>query len=182
MKRAPIKKLPAASEIKSIFDYDPVSGEMRWKRRPETGRGAKIFNKRFAGKCVGWIDVGSGGYLRVEWLGATWFVHRIIWKLVTGEDAPEFIDHEDRNVVNNRWKNLRCASHAQNMWNAKLFHNNKSGHKGVSFIQAHRKWRAAISVNGRKKHLGYFETADEAGAAVAFAWTLDRDAKFVRAA
>ena len=40
--------------------------------------------------------------------------------------------------------------------------NNKSGYKGISFNKPANKYQATIRINGNLKHLGYFETAEEA--------------------
>jgi hypothetical protein len=58
---------------------------------------------------------------------------------------------------------------------------NTSGYRGVSFIKAHGKWRAAISVDGKKKHIGYFSTAEEAHRAFLAASFNIRDAEFMKA-
>jgi hypothetical protein len=101
--------------------------------------------------------------------------------MVTGNDPVGYIDHIDGDKLNNSWSNLRDVTHEQNMWNAKLFHNNTSGYRGVSFIRSHGRWRAAISVNGKKKHLGYFESAELAHAAFVDASQVGRD-EFARVA
>lgn len=45
----------------------------------------------------------------------------------------------------------------------KTQHNNTSGHKGVTFNKSAGKWQAKIGDGaGRSKHLGYFDTMDEA--------------------
>ncbi|MEZ0081757.1 hypothetical protein ABIF72_004231 [Bradyrhizobium japonicum] len=114
---------------------------------PETGKLVRKF--RSGEKEAGFL---SGDYLRVSINHKIYLVHRLVWKMVTGEEPVGYIDHIDGNRFNNAWANLRDVTHDQNMWNAKLFHNNTSGYRGVSFIQSHGMWRAAISVNGKKKH------------------------------
>lgn len=42
---------------------------------------------------------------------------------------------------------------------------NSSGYKGVSFFIRKRKWRAAVWVNGKNKHLGWFNTPEAAALA-----------------
>ncbi len=46
-----------------------------------------------------------------------------------------------------------------------MLRNNTSGYKGVSYHKKSQKWQAAIQVDGRKKHLGVFATAEDAGRA-----------------
>ncbi|MCZ3125853.1 AP2 domain-containing protein, partial [Acinetobacter baumannii] len=49
-----------------------------------------------------------------------------------------------------------------NQANAKMRHDNASGVKGVSWHKAKGKWRATITHNGKSKHLGLFDSLDEA--------------------
>jgi len=166
MKRAPIKQLPFNREqLERKFSYNPATGKLI--RKFNTGE-----------KEAGFL---SGDYLRISLKGKLYLMHRVIWKLVTGEEPEGYIDHIDGNRFNNAWSNLRDVTHDKNMWNAKLFHNNRSGYRGVSFIQQHQKWRAAISVDGRKHHLGYFSTAEDAHIAFAEATSRMRD-EFARVA
>ncbi len=48
------------------------------------------------------------------------------------------------------------------MQNQATYKNNVSGYPGVSFYSANSKWRSAIGYKGLKKHLGYFDTPEEA--------------------
>lgn len=174
MQRPPIRPLPDG--VEKLFSYCPETGRVAWKRRE--GLAHKFFNTRFAGKTVG---TAHDGYLRVSCAGSSYYLQRIVWKIVTGREPDGYIDHIDGNGCNNAWKNLRDVTHNQNMWNAKLFHNNTSGYRGVSFINSHGKWRAAISVNGKKRHLGYFESPELAHAAFSDATFKMRD-EFARVA
>ena len=51
------------------------------------------------------------------------------------------------------------------MRNIKMFNTNTSGVTGVSWVKARGKWMAMISVEGRNKNLGYFQSIDDAKAA-----------------
>lgn len=175
MKRAPVKGLPSQDELLRAFRYDEMSGKIFRRHR----EGNSWFNSRFADSEAGYE--ADDGYIKIKYGGATYLAQRIIWKMMTGEDPKGSVDHIDGVKKNNLWENLRDATHDQNMWNTKLFHNNTSGYRGVSFIRAHGKWRAAISVGAKKKHLGYFETAEEAHAAFCDAVNGHRD-EFARVA
>lgn len=174
MKRPPVR--PSPENVRDVFDYEASTGLLKWKYRE--GSEHKFFNTRFAGNVVG---TDHGDYLTVHYLGANYYLHRIVWKIMTGRDPNGYVDHIDGDGRNNRWENLRDVSHNQNMWNAKLFHNNTSGYRGVSFIKSHQKWRAAISVSGKKRHLGYFRTPELAHAAFKDATSKMRD-EFARVA
>lgn len=174
MKRAPIRKLPDRDLLDCLLSYDPQTGILVWKERRPENRAAKAFNARFAGKPAGTISVGrddgSNRYLvigmRPEGRYQQYQAHRLIWKMMTGNDPPEFIDHVDGNCLNNMWENLRAASNGQNIQNAKRRRDNKSGVKGVCWDAAQKKWRAYISIGVKQRKLGRFDRLADAVAAV----------------
>jgi hypothetical protein len=84
-------------------------------------------------------------------------------RLIMGEPLPGMIvDHINRDRLDNRKANLRICGLRENNRNTGISPKNTSGYKGVSFIPKNRKWRAYIHIEGRQKHLGIFETAEEA--------------------
>jgi hypothetical protein len=86
-------------------------------------------------------------------------MHRLIMG-VTARHVP--IDHHDRNGLNNVRENLRVATHAQNLWNARRSCRNTSGFKGVSFDSRTKSYAARCQIEGKNRHLGRFKTALEA--------------------
>lgn len=76
------------------------------------------------------------------------------------------IDHVDRNGLNNQRDNLRKCTSLQNNYNSLRIKNKTSIFKGVSWNKYHNKWKAQISVNGKRKHIGYFD--NDLDAAVAY--------------
>lgn len=91
------------------------------------------------------------------------YLHRLIIK---NWDSSIKIDHRDRNIFNNQIINLRVCNGAENGQNRKLNTNNKSGYKGVTYDNWHRKWQSGIRVNGKLINLGRFK--DKILAAVAY--------------
>ena len=79
-------------------------------------------------------------------------LHRIILQ----PSADSFVDHINGHRWDNRKRNLRIATPAQNAQNHKLSQANTSGYKGVSFEKRRHKYEAYIHVNNKKRHLGYF--------------------------
>ncbi len=78
------------------------------------------------------------------------------------------VDHKNGDGLDNRKKNLRVCTQAQNIANQKVRSDNLSGYKGVSFFKYGkriRRWVAKITVNYSQKHLGYFYTEKEAAIA-----------------
>jgi len=77
-----------------------------------------------------------------------------------------FVDHVNRNGLDNRRSNLRPATAAQNQMNRGIPRNNTTGFKGVYRDRLNRlKWRARIQADGRRIGLGTFATPLEAALA-----------------
>ena len=74
-------------------------------------------------------------------------------------------DHIDRDTLNNKQRNLRLVTHRENMKNKRIPANNTSGIKGVCWHKRMGCWIAQYKLNGKIKHLGYFEDLDKAAGA-----------------
>ena len=72
------------------------------------------------------------------------------------------IDHVDRDKTNNNLLNLRFCSRSENVSNQGIRRDNTSGYKGVTFKEKPQKWVARVTLNGKRKHLGDFNTKNEA--------------------
>ena len=144
--------------ICEMFNYDPATGLLTW-RAPASNRAA-------IGGEAGWFQ--KPGYRYVGIAGKKFLVHRVIWLYVTGKWPAAQIDHRDTNRINNRWNNLREATHSQNEMNKGMrggLRRNKAGVKGVYYDARRNKWAAEIRAAGVRHHLGRFPT--KAAAAMA---------------
>jgi len=74
------------------------------------------------------------------------------------------IDHKDGNGLNNQKENLRACTHSQNQMNMRPI-GGSSKYKGVCWYKRYKKWRSQIRVNGKKIHLGYFDSEEDAAGA-----------------
>ena len=149
------KPLPTIARLREVFDYDPTTGALTWKAKTHPcSHGIKI------GAVAGTLD--SSGHRQVELDRGVHMAHRVIWAFVTGAWPAVQIDHRNGVPEDNRLCNLREATHRQNHQNRG---NNTSGFAGVSFNKRARKWRAYRCVNYKVKHLGHFDTPEEASAA-----------------
>jgi hypothetical protein len=61
--------------------------------------------------------------------------------------------------------NVRWATRAAQSRNTKNHETNKTGVRGVSWSPSKHKWRCAIYVNNKQKHLGYFDDIQRAAEA-----------------
>lgn len=68
-------------------------------------------------------------------------------------------DHCNRNTFDNRMKNLRPATFAENARNMSLAKNNSSGIIGVGWNKAMSQWRSRIQVNYDVIELGFLPTS-----------------------
>jgi hypothetical protein len=89
-------------------------------------------------------------------------MHRVIMNAQKGE----IIDHIDHEGLNNCKYNLRSVTLQQNAWNRRQGSKGSSKYKGVMYVKSRGKYRVNISVDGKRKHLGYFD--DEIAAAKAY--------------
>jgi len=144
-----MNQLPAQSRLNDLFTYDGVS--LRWK----IARGSVK-----PGSLAGTLH--RTGYIRVKVDGVQYGVHRVIWKLQTGDDPVATMDHKDGDRSNNRWDNLRLASLQEQQANIK-------GVKGVYKRQypKARPWQAWF----RGKALGCYESEELARTAYINAYT-----------
>ena len=72
------------------------------------------------------------------------------------------VDHWDGDGLNNRRSNLRPATLSQNQQNSIKPRSNTSGFKGVNFVKRSGRWQANITVDGKARYLGTFDTKEEA--------------------
>lgn len=159
-RRSDIKPLPSLERLQELLSYDEDSGLLTWKMLPATSRSSISHNNKCGGKIAG--TVCARGYIMIGIGKVYYLAHRIIWKMMTGFDPLDIIDHEDTDRSNNRWSNLREAANGQNIQNSKIRKDNTSGVKGVHWDSCRRKWRAVITVNGAPIKLGRFDDFEEA--------------------
>lgn len=140
-----------AEFVRTYLDYDPETGIFTWR--------AKINIK---GRYKPGYVASSRNRLQIMIgiKGAKYCGHRLAWLWMTGSWPEAEIDHINRDRFDNRWVNLRAATRGQN--NTNKGHYSLNPFKGVQLDPRRGKWRARIKLNGREKHLGYFDTAEEA--------------------
>lgn len=149
---------PDISQIKLIelMNYDPDTGLFTWlsDRQPNVKKGA------VAG------TVNHRGYVVIMIHRKTYSAHRLAWLYMTGSWPKNDIDHRNQMRTDNRFSNIREATRKENSQNVNYpHHDNKSGYQGVHWNKKCKKFQAQISVSGKKKHIGLFDSAEVAHAA-----------------
>lgn len=145
--------------LKERLNYDSESGVLTWKT---------------TNRYLGWDKVGtvaghehkvnakSGAtYLVVKIDGDTVMAHRAAWALYYGEYPELCVDHINCDKKDNRIVNLRLATLSEQQQNKPTPKNNTSGYKGVTWNEKRGEWLVRIMVEGKRKHIGWFKTAEE---------------------
>jgi hypothetical protein len=104
----------------------------------------------------------GNGYLCGRFEKIQLLAHRVSWALYYGEWPSNQIDHINGIRDDNRIENLRDVSHQQNGRNQKRHSTNTSGVCGVRWDSCRSKWRARIRIGSYHKHLGYYDTIEDA--------------------
>lgn len=105
-----------------------------------------------------WHYANKLKYVEAKVDGKNVLLHRLIMRAPSGKE----VDHINRDSLDNRKKNLRICSRAENAKNIGLGIKNTSGHSGISWHKRHNKWMASIQVDNNVIYLGYFRDFDDA--------------------
>ena len=129
-------------------------------------------SRKFLGGGKGWATDGelkrlncknNKGYYQVGVAGKMKLWHRIVFKHFNGEIPKGIqVDHFNNVRSDNRISNLQLLSHKYNSRKCLKYKTNTSGYPGVYWDKASKKWLARIGINGKRKHLGYFDDKLEA--------------------
>ena len=153
--------LPSQEVLNKLLRYDKETGILYWNVRPLeffTAQGhspdhsrAK-WNARWANKPA--LTKVNKGYQCGRLMYQAVLAHRVIWKMVTGNE-PNIIDHIDGESMNNAWGNLRSVDEATNRRNTAVRSDNACGATGVFWNPSDKKWVARVQI-------GSFATREEA--------------------
>ena len=162
----PTKTDLSAEYVRRLLDYDPETGAFFWRERPGESIAVRLWNARFAGQAAGTVVKKPGkntSYREIGIDGDVYRAHDLAWLIVHGEWPSRRLDHRDGDGLYNGISNLRPATNSQNIANSRLRKDNLAGFKGVS--SAGRRYRARLRHQGKSRHLGCFDTPEEAHAA-----------------
>lgn len=131
-------------------DYKRVSS-LKWYMDKRTNKryGTFYFYHRFR-------DISTNTTYQVA-------LHRYIMGCTINDGKT--VDHINRDTLDNRKSNLRICTSEGNARNHKKRSDNTTGYKGVAFFKRDGNYLAYIYYNGKQRHLGYYDTPEEAHAA-----------------
>lgn len=141
------------TRLKERLIYDPNKGVFYWKNKDSLKVAGSLHKNSHTPpnitRCIGFE-------------GRNWEEHILAFIYMTGNTPINLIDHKDLDSLNNKWSNLREATHSQNKANTKAFRKNKFGQKGVYRVEY---WTATIMCEGKTYRLGHFKTKKAAALA-----------------
>jgi hypothetical protein len=133
-----------------VADYIEV--EIYGKKKYHIGQIDKEFLDRFTERT--WIAHKHGNTFYM-YSGVTkkfpvnQYFHRLV---LPGVDT---VDHDNRNGLDNRKKNLKDGSDGVNQNNMALHNTNTSGTNGVSFDKTNKRWNATWYENGKQQKANF---------------------------
>lgn len=110
-----------------------------------------------------WRTNRQGYAVRTATTGQTVFLHWEVMGLALRD--PACVDHINGDPLDNRRRNLRLVTRAENAQNRRADARGRSRHRGVSWVAHAQKWQARVCLAGERHHLGLFASEDHAAEA-----------------
>jgi hypothetical protein len=112
------------------------------------------------------VSVSKYGYIRAKKGKTKSCKYQKMHRMILGITDPTiFVDHIDRNPLNNCRSNLRIATKGQNNMNVNSRKNSTSKFVGVHWDKARKRWRAAVVNNAKSFYVGRFKNEEDAALA-----------------
>lgn len=140
-------------ELRSIFNYCAETGVFTWRIQPA------LKKKPGIGDVAGSVHKKTG-YVMLKIKSKSYRAHRLAWLYINGEYPKNHIDHINGICSDNRFINLRECTHQENQQNRKSSKRSSSKYIGVDWCKLSKKWRSQITLNGKNKYLGLFESEE----------------------
>ena len=146
-------ELPSAERLRELFDYDVLRGELVWRESPAS--------RTPAGSIAGCLS--KKGYRQVRINSMPYKTHRLIWKWYYGTDPQGELDHrdqEDLQIKQNHIWHLRDLTGRERRTVTHAHYKGSSLPAGVHLNG--KRYQATIKQDGKKIHLGTYDTPNEA--------------------
>ena len=147
-------KMISHKRLREVLNYEPETGIFRWKER--------ISIRITVGKVAG--SITNNGYVEIRVFGYRTTIHRLAWFYMTGNWPDKDIDHINGVRTDNRWDNLRAVTRSINLQNRRT----AASHSTTGFLGVTRhqgRYRSMIRFNGKTRHIGCYDTPEQAYAA-----------------
>ena len=140
-----------------VVHFSLTTGEMAWISDEDADLARLSWQRSTHGHLQRNLRHGKG--VRTNQDLARTIMERLLARSLTPTDI---VEHIDGDLLNNRRENLRLLGKSALRQRDPLRHNNTSGYTGVSYDRKRHLWKAYISQQGKRTHLGRFPTAIQA--------------------
>jgi hypothetical protein len=140
-----------ADYLRRVLHYDPATGLFTWRER--------LSNRIAVGQVAG--SRHRYGHIQIRVDGQIYKAQRLAWLYMTGEWPDHCVRHDNHDEADNRWSNLRHVTRSGLLVNG-IRDRAMNLPRGVCKPHDKRRFKAEIKIDGRSKHLGYFDTAGDA--------------------
>lgn len=144
-KRLTIKDL-SQKRLKELLFYDPKTGVWIWKKDRKYGQIKK-------GSVAGGVYPNGYRYIGID--SKVYKANRLAFLYMLGYFPEHESEHKNRIKHDDRWENLREATHQCNMRNVGIKKVNTSGVVGISFNKRDKNWVSRIMISGKTIELGH---------------------------
>lgn len=137
------------ARLKELLRYDPDTGNFTWLVR--VGGIVTVGNR---------AGTAQKGYIRIGLASKGYQAHRLAYLYMTGAWPNAQIDHVNGVRSDNRWQNLREATHSENQCNVSAQANNAVGFKGVRKSTTGPNYQISVRKNHVVHEVCGFQTAE----------------------
>ena len=143
--------------LTDILHYEPQTGVWTWLKsqyqsRPHQGDIAGVIAETTEHKSYRYIGIDQKHYKS----------QRLAIFYMTGEWPSGEVTQRNHDSLDDTYDNLRVATRSQTIASSKKRVDNTSGFKGVSWNERVGKYESYITLNYKKRHLGWFSSASDA--------------------
>ncbi|MHC2089155.1 HNH endonuclease signature motif containing protein [Methylobacterium sp. CM6244] len=142
---------PGLEDLAQVLRADLDTGQFHWLVGQRAGHVAGFANDR--------------GYVLVRLWKRNYRAHRLMWLFAHEQWPAQGIDHINGDRGDNRIANLRECDQSQNMENVHKRKRSACGFAGTVYDPVRKRFKATITVRGKRHRLGYFKTGEAAAEA-----------------